>query len=822
MLRRLGLTLVAVVAVLALSCGGGDDLPQPSPTATPTPAVTASPTATTTATPATAPTTTPVATTSATPDPTAAATPTGTPTPVATMTATPEPTPPAVTVTGPLLLISERLGVGDGAGDREVETWRLFVYDVALDKYWSPFDYRSPDDDDNISDVALPPVQPTGTSLIVWSDGQIRRVALNGEVEAVLFEDSAIRGMNVSPDGTKVAVLYGLPGTLGLFDTATGDQLLGVIGDDPRLASLPGRDMRLYLGYWNVDGSAVSVASQWGRTAIVALNGDIRVLPREWTVSSDLRYALQFREGVKLGQHTFGWKSIDVFDVATGNVAATISSEGGMEVPYGRFYWVHGEEHAAFGSPTTRSHWELPRALDTETGETRPLSRAEQWWVDGPAQTDCYPRDYYGDCDVRYDRRVVWEGADGWTRFLGLVELATPLPLNGVTLSEVVAEPALAPPPSREEMVGPLLTYEIKGEYRYVPDSGGGLRASATRRVVVYDEGTDRSWFVYDNTQGSRTQVARGGLLRLNDASTSPPFRLHYVSPDGQSALLDDRWVSSRHFSVSPDGRKVAIRFYGGGLGPDGRYNPARTVVLDIPSGDEILSVVHDDIPTVLGLSLSHEAHYWDVQFRDWGALAWTSDSAGVRLWLVDGDGLDGVAYDILVALDGDVRLVPCDEGAVRGSPCFSPDNRYLVRGYADQGTEYGARNWRHIDIIDFDSGQVLWSLESANFLQEAHWEWASPDRFAWSSGASLFRFELQPPGWDAEHAEVSVIDVTTGEIEVIDGADYLARFHPPPRATTDCPENPGHVCRILLDGVAVGEGRWPTIIGFVEFDDAP
>ena len=820
MLRRLGLTLVAVVAVLALSCGGGDDLPQPSPTATPTPAVTASPTATTTATPATAPTTTPVATTSATPDPTAAATPTVTPTPVATMTSTPEPTPPAVTVTGPLLLISERLGVGDGAGDHEVETWRLFVYDVALDKYWSPFDYRSPDDDDNISDVALPPVQPTGTSLIVWSDGQIRRVALNGEVEAVLFEDSAIRGMNVSPDGTKVAVLYGLTGTLGLFDTATGDQLLGVIGDDPRLAFLPGRDMRLYLGYWNVDSSAISVASQWGRTAIVAVDGDIGVLPLEWRVSSDLRYALQFRESVELTIHSSGWKSIDVLDVETGNVFATLSSEAGLEEPHGRFYWVHGEEHAAFGPPRIRQHWETARALDTEAGKVRPLSRAEQWRVEGPVQSDCFDRDYHADCDLRYDRRVVWEGAHGWTRYIGLMEPGVPLSLSGVTLLDVAREASLAPSPSRDEMVGPLLVYETKGEYRYIPDSAGGLRASATKQVVVYDEGTGRSWFLYNN--GEATQVARGGLVRVNAALTSNPLRLHYVSPDGQAALLDDNWVESGHFQVSPDGRKVAIRLYAGNSGYDGRYYPARTVVLDIPSGDEILRIVHDDVPSVLGLSLSHESHYWDVQLRGWGALAWTSDSAGVCLWLVDGDGLDGVAYDILVALDGDVRLVPCDEGAVRGSPCFSPDNRYLVRGYADQGTEYGARNWRHFDIIDFDSGQVLWSLESANFLQEAHWEWASPDRFAWSSGASLFRFELQPPGWDAEHAEVSVIDVTTGEIEVIDGADYLARFHPPPRATTDCPENPGQSCRILLDGEVVGEGRWPTIIGFVELDDAP
>ncbi len=749
---------------------------------------------------------------------------------MATATPTPDPTPPPPTATGPLLLISERLGLDGATEDRGVDTWRLFVYDVALDRYWSPFDYRILEDDDdaplngNASVPAVPPVQAAGASLIVWSDGQVRRVALTGGTELVLFEHSAIRRMLVSPDGAEVAILYDEPGNLLVLDTASGGSLLDVTGDDPVLGPLRdgGQFSRLYLGLWHADSNAFSVATGGysGQVAFVGLDGDFRVLPQEWTVSSDLRYALQFREGVRLGQHTFGWKSFDVFEVATGNLAATISSEVGMVVPCGRFYWVHGEEHAAFGSPAIRSHWELPRALDTEKGEIRPLSRAEQWRVDGPAQTDCSPRDYSGDCDVRYDRRVVWEGADGWTRYLGLVELATPLPLNGVTLREVVREPSLAPPPSSDEMVGPLLVYEIKGEYRSVPDNGGGLRQSATRQVVAYDESTGRSWSIYNN--GATSQVARGGLVRLNAALTPNAFRLHYVSPDGQSAPLDDRHVSSGHFQVSPDGRKVAIRFYGGGLGPDGRYNPARTVVLDIPSGDEILRVVHDDIPTVLGLSLSHESHYWDVQLRGWGPLAWTSDSAGVRLWLVDGDGLDGVAYDILVALDGDVRLVPCDEGAVRGSPCFSPDNRYLVRGYADQGTEYGARNWRHIDIIDFESGQVLWSLETDDFLQEAHWEWASSDHFAWSSGSSLFHFELQRPDWDAERAEVSVIDVTTGDIEVMDSGDYLARFHPPPRATTDCPENPGHPCRIILDGEVVGEGRWPTIIGFIELDDAP
>ena len=74
-------------------------------------------------------------------------------------------------------------------------------------------------------------------------------------------------------------------------------------------------------------------------------------------------------------------------------------------------------------------------------------------------------------------------------------------------------------------------------------------------------------------------------------------------------------------------------------------------------------------------------------------------------------------------------------------------------------------------------------------------------------------------PEHTARHAEVPVLDATTGDIEVMDSGDYLARFYPPPRASTDCPEHPAHPCRILLDGEVVGEGRWPRIIGFIELD---
>lgn len=131
---------------------------------------------------------------------------------------------------------------------------------------------------------------------------------------------------------------------------------------------------------------------------------------------------------------------------------------------------------------------------------------------------------------------------------------------------------------------------------------------------------------------------------------------------------------------------------------------------------------------------------------------------------------------------------------------------------------EYGVGNW-HFDFFEFTTDRILHSLETGVYIDELSQQWASTTRFAWSRD---FDFGQQRILRNAEHAEISVIDVETGEIEVMDSAEYLARFHPPSRATTDCPPNPAHACRILLDGEAVGEGRWPSIIGFIEIDSPP
>ena len=148
-----------------------------------------------------------------------------------------------------------------------------------------------------------------------------------------------------------------------------------------------------------------------------------------------------------------------------------------------------------------------------------------------------------------------------------------------------------------------------------------------------------------------------------------------------------------------------------------------------------------------------------------------------------------------MVSIDGDFQL---------STSATSPNARYAARGKSSG-----------IEITDFSTGHILWTVNAARRLGE----WASGHQLAWSSGAHRFDFESRRPYPDAESVEVSVIDVTTGEIEVMDSADYLARFRPPPRAALECPEHPAEPCRIILDGEVVAEGRWARIVGSIDVD---
>ena len=155
---------------------------------------------------------------------------------------------------GPLVVLSERVEAADEAVAEGITTQRMVFYDVGQRRYWTAFEYR--DVYDRKSGTNLSAVQPTGTSLIVWSEGQIRRVTLNGYPEAVLLDHSGIRDIEVSPDGTKVAVSL-QSRTLLVLDTATGEELLRVGRGDARLTPLPGKDLEI--GSWHPDGQALSI-----------------------------------------------------------------------------------------------------------------------------------------------------------------------------------------------------------------------------------------------------------------------------------------------------------------------------------------------------------------------------------------------------------------------------------------------------------------------------------------------------------------------------------------------------------------------------------
>ena len=833
MMRGLLASLAIPMLLVALSCSGDEGIatvPVTTPQATQTPAAAPSPTQSETPTLVTTPTPTPTPSATAPPTPT----PTATPTPAATVTPTPtaEPTPTPVTVSGPLLVLYEVLEVDRGRPQwGRTETRRVYVYDLSADRYWVAFDYPHTVLGSGLERSAA---QVAGESLVVWAEDEVRRVSLEGETESVLFEYDQISWLEVSPDGTKVAIVYGVNPSGGtrhaavlVVDIATGEELLDTGRRFDPISVGSSEDLRQR---WHGDGTALLVEER-RRPGLLRLDGTFDVLPEDWHVSVDLRYALRVGEAVgaiSLNPHhdRSVWASLDVFDLETGDVLWTVQAQdGGGLYQHGDYagdsWWGPGlpkepvwedRRHVFFNELPPEPDWSVgfqsglgvPKVLDVATGEVQPLTSEVEALLRGPIGSDCGP--WSSVRRICYDGRVIWEGAAGWFGYLGFIEPAGDLEVRGISPISVAVEPDPPPPPPREEMVGPLLLYEV---YRPHP--------TTPRLAIAYDEGTGRDWLVVNYRGGTSVQAAYGGLVAAIDQE------LVWIAPDGQIETLHEGRPWPNAFRVSPDGRKVVVTFHG--LHDGTTDHPAHTTVLRLPSGDETLRHEDDDLPSALGLKLRSDSFYWDVQLGDWGENAWTSDSEAVLLWLIKAAGEDGYANGVIGTLDGRLRLVPCvtDLYTSKGAAlsCLSPDARYIVLGQAEGSDEYTDRSWRSFDIRDFETDRVLRSVETAASLQDYHWEWASADQFAWSSGAwpNVFHFDLQRLEREAERADVSVLDVNTGEIEVMDSADYLARFHPPPRATTDCSENPGQPCKILLDGEVVGEGRWLRIIGFIELD---
>ncbi len=765
---------LGLLVLLALACGRGGE-PAPQTTAPPG-----------TATPARAPTV-PVV-------------PPARETPQAPATPDSSPTPQAVSVEGPLLVLSERVGVGEDPDYRGTALRRIVIYDVGSERYWTAHEFRDARGDGEGLQPAV--VRPAGTALLVLSEGELRRAGLSGETEAVLLTGGAVREILVSPDGANVAVMRGTPGTLLVLDALNGRELLRVGSDHPALGALRGgdRDGRLELVAWHADGEAVSVTADGGaRTAVLSLGGDIRVLPPNALVSDDLRYAIRFGETIEASAttgHAPVWESLEVIDVATGLVIWTISDEAGIRPPPGDPPgWIRSNAPGYATFSDGGGTW----VLDTNAGELLTRTPALERLLGAPVRSSCEQRagyDRVGPCYVQYDGRVVWEGALAWTHYLGLIEVPGDLALEGTAPVAAVRVRTPPGPSSRSPVAGPLLVYEVRGYDEYVADGSEDAAPSPTTRLIAYDAGTRRAWTLFEGARAA--QPARGGVV----LSTDSPSSLLYVLPDGEVVELG----TPGPFRVSPDGRMVAVRRSDGGDGA------RRTVVLAIPSGEELLSLADEDVPASLGLSLAGELTNWEVRLAGTAvAGAWTSDSGAVLLELHGIAGQDRDAIGVIAPLGGGANAVRCHTRDALS--CLSPGGRYLVAGRAGGSDGYTESGWRSVDIIEVGADRVLRTVESARPLTRGQWEWTSDDYFAWSTELA----DLE--GLRDGAGEVSVLDVRTGEIDVIDGAGYAARFHPPPRGATECPEHPARACQILLDGGTIMAGHWPRIVGLVEFD---
>lgn len=536
---------------------------------------------------------------------------------------------PDGSVEGPLAVFTAESGEAwtDAGGWGRAKD--VYVLDTATDRYWRAFEYHA----------AWPGgVQLAGERLIVWDRERVRRVRLEGWDEAVLYEGAGISQVEVSPDGAKVAVLSG-DGALTVLDAATGETLLRVAGQTELDALLPDAPTRTFtLEGWSAasDRLAVAVNAPMGesRTGIFTLDGALHLLPpNAGNLSPDFRYAIQpHGEGCLYGWTT--WPGFDVIETESGRTVRTVTA------PERRFialrddthqpgwqwlgWWAAPDRYAWYETSGCSAATERATAEGAVAAATTylpsldiPISAIPLWEEDaGGTRVEGYPailniasgeterpapaawyrlrmdaarlhgRGCAGHsaqaCTLIYEGRPVWK--NGVVEAVGVIELAEPLSLFAVRLLDSPRpSPNPPPPPPPSEWVGPLLAWSGDGGYEIVADAdGGGERFLPLRRVMVYDEGTGRSWRAFDyrfRDEEPAVWPAHGGfVVRVGGT-------VRYVTPDGQSRLLltEDRDNLGVH--VSPSGGNVIVSF---------RTTPPIDVTLALfalPSGEEVLRV---------------------------------------------------------------------------------------------------------------------------------------------------------------------------------------------------------------------------------------
>ena len=669
---------------------------------------------------------------------------------------------PSASVAGPLAVFTADSG----------ETWTdaggwgqardVYVLDIAADRYWRALTWPGE-------------VATAGERLIVWDEWQVRRVGLSGRVEAMLHEGEGIGAVAVSPDGAKVAVMEE-DGALTVVATATGETLLRVEGRTELAALLPDASARAFsLEGWNAASDRLAVAANAltgeVRTGIFTLEGALRLLPpNAGNLSPDFRHAIR-PHGEICGYDWARWSGFDVIETESARTVRTVLATEGKSIALrgnlhawerdgwrwrgwwaapGRYAWyeVHSRcpaaqtkrapEDGAVAASTTYFPildipvgliplWEkdagdvpvegIPAILDVASGATERPAPAE-WYRLRMDAARLLARGCTGhsaqSCSLVYEGRPVWK--NGVVEAVGVVDLAEPLALLGVGILES-PRPSPDPPvsPPRSEWAGPLLAWSGDGGYEVVADADGGERYLPVRRVMVYDEGTGRSWRAFDyryRDEEPAVWPARDGfVVRVGGT-------VRYVTPDGLSRLLlaEDRDIRAVH--VSPSGGNVIVTFRTAPLIVRPVIAPPIDVTLalfTLPSGEEILRV----------------------------------DSGEPR-------------FDRYLQ---DLRQHWSEDGYHQA---FEPPDGFSLLGWSADETAFSvAMGYRYHP----------WGV----FNRDG---------------------EFTPAHPDAEYAAPSEAPASE-------------------RASVSCPDSADLVqrCAVLLDGVAVGEGRWAEAIGFVTLD---
>lgn len=205
------------------------------------------------------------------------------------------------------------------------------------------------------------PVVLARDRLVAWDDESIRRLALDGQVEEVLFQsDLPFSEPFLSPNGRLIA--FTTTGSspqstrsVVLIDLYSGEEVLGVqdgdtqIGELVRALELDPANLSLEIARWSTDGSALWVRAMVrgfpAVHAIVELDGTVHAYPSleirsaneqvfTFAFSPDLRYLVRGR----LPEHGFSrWRlfapgvpyleSLEIVDVGTGKELAEVTAD---------------------------------------------------------------------------------------------------------------------------------------------------------------------------------------------------------------------------------------------------------------------------------------------------------------------------------------------------------------------------------------------------------------------------------------------------------------------------------------------------------------